>query len=99
MKPALGYSRHQRGCRLGILAILSVAIVVVCSQLVRATPDHGEIYLRANQVGYGTRRPKIAIAFAGSSLPDTFAVIDADSGASVFAGKPQPLTGRTMGRV
>ena len=35
--------------------------------------------------------PKIAIAFAGSSLPDTFAVIDADSGASVFAGKPQPL--------
>ncbi len=91
MKPALGYSRNQRGFRLGILAILSVAIVPVSSQLVLATPDRGEIFLRANQVGYGTRAPKIAIAFAGSSLPDTFAVIDADSGASVFAGKPQPL--------
>jgi endoglucanase len=93
MKPELGYPHPRRGFRLRRLAILSGTIVLISSQLVPAAPDPGEIFLRASQVGYETRDPKIAIAFAGSPLPDAFAVIDAKSGASVFAGKAKPLPG------
>jgi endoglucanase len=62
-----------------------------------ASPLRAEVFLRASQVGYGPRDTKVALAFSGSPLPDAFAVIDADNGASVFTGKTLPLPGERWG--
>ena len=52
-----------------------------------------EIFVRANQVGYLPQDTKIAIAFSRSSLPDSFVVVAADSGAAAFQGRTRPVTG------
>src|SRR5438552_14005344 len=60
-------------------------------------PDAAEVYLRANQVGYGPADPKVGVAFSKAALPDAFAVVDASSGAAVFEGKVRALPGETWG--
>lgn len=67
--------------------------------LVRAQqPPRAPIFLRANQVGYGVKDTKVAIAFSASPLPGTFAVIAADTGQPVFEGKIVPLSGERWGK-
>ncbi len=63
-----------------------------------ASPLQAEVFLRANQAEYRTQDTKIAVAFSAAPLPDTFAVIGADSGASVFEGKTTPLTAERWGK-
>jgi len=63
-----------------------------------ASPLRAEVFLRANQSGYKTQDPKIAVAFSAAPLPDTFAVIGADTDASVFEGNTTPLTGERWGK-
>jgi endoglucanase len=93
MKSVLGSSRCRRSVHSALVDAPSGVTACLIGLLLIPTSLRGEIYLRANQVGYATRDPKIAIAFAGPPLPDVFAVIDAESGASVFAGKTRPLSG------
>jgi hypothetical protein len=56
------------------------------------------VFLRANQLGYGANEPKVAVAFSASPLPGTFAVIAADTGVSVFEGKPALLVQESWGK-
>jgi endoglucanase len=60
-------------------------------------PVRAEVFVRANQVGYALKDPKIAVAFSQAALPEGFAVIEADSGAAVFEGKTTLLTGQRWG--
>ena len=57
-----------------------------------------EIFLRANQIGYQPLDAKIAIAFSTSSLPDSFSVVAADSGATAWHGIARPVTGVNWGQ-
>jgi len=63
-----------------------------------ASPLRAEVFLRASQVGYRAQEPKVAVAFSGAPLPDTFAVIGAETDVSVFEGKTTPLTGERWGK-
>ena len=45
-------------------------------------------HILVNQLGYITQSTKIAV-FCGSQLPDRFEVIDADTGKTVYTGKPE----------
>lgn len=45
-------------------------------------------HILVNQLGYITQSSKIAV-FCGSQMPDRFEVIDADTGKSVYTGKPE----------
>jgi hypothetical protein len=72
------------------MALLSGLFLCAC-------PLRAEVFIRASQVGYGPTDTKVAVAFSGSLLPETFAVIAADSGASVFAGRVLPLPGERWG--
>jgi hypothetical protein len=65
--------------------------------LLLASPARGEVFIRANQVGYATQDTKIALAFSRSALPGDFTVIDAESGHRVFTGKARPLPGERWG--
>jgi endoglucanase len=48
----------------------------------------GELYLRANQLGYLPAEQKIGIVFSRSPLPETFAVVaSADHSKTVFTGR------------
>jgi hypothetical protein len=62
-----------------------------------ATLRAEEIFLRASQVGYGVGGPKVAMAFSRIALPAEFEVIDAETGASAFAGKASQLPGERWG--
>jgi endoglucanase len=57
-----------------------------------------EIFIRANQVGYRPPDVKIAIAFGPAALPESFAVIAADSGSVAFEGKTTPVIGVKWGQ-
>jgi endoglucanase len=73
-------------------------VALVGGLLLLTSPLRAEVFLRANQVGYGAKDTKVAVAFSGTPLPDTFIVIGADTGASVFEGKTVPLTGERWAR-
>ncbi|MCU0917910.1 MAG: glycoside hydrolase family 9 protein, partial [Planctomycetes bacterium] len=55
-------------------------------------------HLRASQVGYPVRGPKLAVALAGAPLGERFEVIELDSGRSVFAGTTRAATEMSWGR-
>jgi len=56
------------------------------------------IHVRANQVGYGARAPKSAVAFSKSALPEKFSVVEAVSQKVVFTGRTKPISGVTWGQ-
>jgi hypothetical protein len=56
-----------------------------------------ELFVRASQVGYDAEDPKVAMGFSRSPLPAEFAVVDAETGASVFTGRATPLAGERWG--
>jgi len=65
-------------------------------QLLRS-PSHATVFLRANQKGYTLQGTKVAVAVSRSPLPAKFKVIAADTGASVFEGKADLLSGQRWG--
>src|SRR5271166_6479748 len=79
-------------------AVAGWLVALVCGLLFVASPLRAEIFVRANQVGYGAQDPKVAVAFSEAPLPHTFAVIGADTDVSVFEGKTTPLTGERWGK-
>jgi endoglucanase len=57
-----------------------------------------EVFIRASQLGYRPEDAKIGIAFAKSTLPDSFAVVAADSGTAVLQARTRPVTGVRWGQ-
>ena len=49
------------------------------------------VFIRANQVGYGLREPKVAVVFSKSKLPEKFSVVDAASLKTVFTGRVKTI--------
>ena len=58
----------------------------------------GEIFIRASQIGYRPEDAKAAVAFATSALPDSFALLSAETGRVVFEGKSRPVLGVKWGQ-
>ncbi len=55
-------------------------------------------HLRASQVGYPVQSPKLAVALGYESLPESFDVIELESGRSVLQGTTRPAQGMNWGR-
>jgi endoglucanase len=51
--------------------------------------EAGEVFIRANQVGYRPQDLKLAIAFGPAPLPDSFTLVK--DGAPVFLGRTKPI--------
>ena len=73
---------------------LSLLVLVLMALTGRA----GEIFLRANQIGYRPQDLKLGIAFAKEPLPGSFAVLTADNHQSVFEGEAKPIPGVKWGQ-
>ncbi len=56
------------------------------------------VFIRANQVGYGPREPKVAVAFSKSALPEKFSVVDAVSLKTIFTSRVKMISGVTWGQ-
>jgi hypothetical protein len=76
---------------------MRTSAAVLLGVFLSASPLHADVFVRASQIGYGRADTKIAIAFSELPLAEGFTVIDADSGAAVFAGKTLPLGGQRWG--
>jgi hypothetical protein len=63
-----------------------------------ATPARAEAFVRASQLGYGPSDPKIGIVFSDAPIVTGFLLVDADTAARVYEGKPRPLPGERWGR-
>jgi len=57
-----------------------------------------KVFVRANQVGYGVRGPKVAVAFSKSALPGKFSIVDAPSLKAVFTGRTKRIPGVAWGQ-
>ena len=73
---------------------LTISLLAVTFRAVAAD----DVFIRANQVGYGTRDIKIAIAFSKSALPKAFSVLDANTQRIAFDGKSKPIASMTWGQ-
>ncbi len=78
-------------CCLAVVCLWLLAVWLSPQLLAESPATDAEVFLRVNQVGYGPKENKIGIAFSKAALPDTFAVIDASSGATVHEGKTRIL--------
>jgi peptidoglycan/xylan/chitin deacetylase (PgdA/CDA1 family) len=56
-----------------------------------------DVFIRASQVGYEPKDPKLAMALSRSPLPAEFAVVDAETGAPVFTARVMPMPGERWG--
>ncbi len=63
---------------------------LVCSAETGTEPA---AFIRVNQLGYLPGDAKLAVAMGGAALPQTFSVVDADSGQVVFTGAAKPIAG------
>jgi endoglucanase len=53
-----------------------------------------EIFIRANQLGYGPKDAKVGVAFSRTTLPSTFLIKDIETGKAVFESKTVPVPGQ-----
>ncbi len=60
--------------------------------------QHPPVFVRANQVGYGLKEPKVAVAFSQTALPEKFSLVDAASLKTVFTGRTRKISGVTWGQ-
>lgn len=74
---------------------ISIALVTVVL-MICGSAHAGEIFIRANQVGYSINGPKLAIAFSKSQLPAEFTLKDS-SGHTAFQGHTTPITNGEWG--
>ena len=54
---------------------------------------NSQVFIRVNQIGYGPREPKSAIAFSRAPLPARFQLFDPATQQMVFEGISKPLIG------
>ncbi len=69
-----------------------VCLALLASFTSSAYPQR-QLHIRLNQVGFPFGGVKTAVFFGGESLPADFRVVNADSGAPIFRGRVEPLTG------
>ncbi len=84
--------------------ILLVVAAAACSPAERqsesstlASVDSSDVFVRVNQVGYRTDDAKVAVAFSHQSAAESFLVIDAQSGESVYEGEAEPAEAEGWG--
>ncbi len=85
---------NRVGELLDFLAGRGYAFVRVDELLENREPVH----IRANQVGYGVREPKLAVAFSKSAPPGKFSVVEAASQKVIFTGRTKPISGVAWGQ-
>jgi endoglucanase len=78
--------------------IILLSAVIASTAWAGPELPNSEIFIRANQVGYELRGPKIALAFSTSALPKTFSVLDTATQRSIFAGQTKFITDTVWGR-
>lgn len=76
-------------------AALLLAFCIVSTAA--AAPNPNDIFIRANQVGYGARDVKIAMAFSAEPLPASFTLYDARTEIPVFQQSAVPASYRAWG--
>jgi hypothetical protein len=76
-----------------VFACLAVFAALV-SLAPRAYPQHQQLYIRVNQIGFTLAGSKTAVVFGTEPLPAEFRIVNAESGAQVFKGTVDPLAGR-----
>jgi len=84
----------------GIILVLSF-VMNGHSAAARSTPEQ-QVYIRVNQLGFGPRAVKIAIAFADAPLPDSFQVVNANTKKVAFTGNSIPIrskVSRSLNRI
>lgn len=59
--------------------------------------DEPQVHVRASQVGYPLRGPKLGVAFGKAPLEEAFTVADAGTGTPVFEGNARPIGGAKWG--
>jgi hypothetical protein len=91
MKPSLN-SRHRT------LQTLRSGMIAVGLGLAGAAVATEEIFIRANQVGYPTRDPKVALAFSHTALPGNFSVVAATTGAVRFTNVTRGIATAAWGQ-
>ena len=78
------------------VTIIAAALVIMGSQTNSLAA--GEIYLRANQLGYRPSDVKSVVVFGAEEITNTFEVLEADTELVVFTGQPVALTNGGWGR-
>lgn len=73
--------------------VLSLAILCALPSLSVGQTANIPFYIRVNQLGFRPPDVKTAVAFGRESLPATFRVLDANTGAVAFTGKTISLNG------
>lgn len=82
-------------------SVAALGLVCLCGVVLAAaaTTARADVFVRASQVGYTPDGPKVGMVLADAPLVETaFAVIDAETGATVFEGDATPLPGERWGR-
>jgi endoglucanase len=74
------------------LILLSVVLALRIVALGEASTD-ASIFVRVNHLGYLQTDAKLAVAMGRASLPETFTIVDADSGQVAFKGITKQLAG------
>lgn len=69
----------------------AAVLLFTCLTLQAAGPSPEDVFIRVNQVGYGERDSKLAIAFSTSPLPATFSIYDARTEMQIVERKARPV--------
>src|SRR5687768_121628 len=72
-----------------VLACLALLV----SLAPRVCPQQRQLYIRVNQIGFSLGGSKTAVIFGNEPLPSEFRVVNAESGAQVYKGTVDALTG------
>ena len=59
----------------------------------RVWPEQPQLYIRVNQIGFTLGGPKTAVVFGSEPLPAEFRILNAQSGAPVFKGRLESISG------
>jgi endoglucanase len=82
-----------------IFTLIVAAAVGLLAATMSASDSGDEIFIRANQIGYGPNETKLAIAFSTQRLPSTFELVSEENDhAAVFKGEAKLVTNAVWGQ-
>ena len=68
-------------------------LILVLSASICVASASNQLHIRVNQLGFAPSDVKTAVVFGRESQPEEFRVVNATTGAEVFRGKVNPVTG------
>ena len=68
-------------------------LILVLSASICVASASNQRHIRVNQLGFATSDVKTAVIFGSDSLPPDFRIVNATTGAEVFKGKMNPISG------